>query len=181
MQYEILLAGKWHDRFESLQTVVRAEYVQMLADALRSGSLSGDLTTHFQQRKSELVAKGEGTADLRVTISWNTDNTDVDLWVVEPNGEACGYSHEKTSNGGRLLDDMTGGYGPERYQIRKAPPGEYVVLVKNYGTNPNLIAGETHVEVVVERLAGTDKAEKRRFQVVLNREGQAYEVCKIRF
>ncbi|MHC4920738.1 MAG: VIT domain-containing protein [Planctomycetota bacterium] len=184
LQYEILLAGKWHERFESLQTVVRTEYAQMLADALRSGSLSGDLMAHFRQRQGELAegdARSSATADLRVTVSWNTDNTDVDLWVVEPNGEACGYQHQKTSNGGQLLDDLTGGYGPERYQIIKAPAGEFVVLVHNYGTNPNLIAGETHVEVVVERLAGSKDVEKRRFQVVLHREGQAHEVCKVRF
>lgn len=55
------------------------------------------------------------------------------------------------------------------------------MLVHNYSTNPNLIAGETHVGVVVERLAGTKALEKHRFQVMLNREGQAHEVCKVRF
>jgi hypothetical protein len=41
-------------------------------------------------------------------------------------------------------------------------------------------AGETHVEVVVNRLPGTWNAETRRFHVVLNTENAAYEVCKIR-
>ena len=49
------------------------------------------------------------------------------------------------------------------------------MLVHYYDTNPNLLAGETHVEIVVER-----PGESRRFQVVLDVEGQAFEVCKVK-
>ena len=116
-----------------------------------------------------------------MTITWNTDPTDIDLWVVDPSGEACGYSHRKTAAGGELLDDLTNGYGPERFQIGKAGKGEFVVLVKYYSVNANLIAGETHVEVTVERRVGSGEEEVRRFQVALSTGGEAVDVCRVKF
>lgn len=53
--------------------------------------------------------------------------------------------------------------------------------MKYYRTNPNLIAGETHVEVIIERGLGQQGAKTRRFHVVLTEKGEAFEVCKLRF
>ena len=182
VQYEVLMGGRWHQRFhDSILVVVRDEYRRMLDRALRSGTLSGDQAALFAARRKELVTKDDQPVDLRVTASWNTDGTDVDLWVVEPGGEACGYDHKETKSGGKLLDDLTSGYGPERYQLPNAPKGEYVVLVNYYSANANLIASETHVEIVVERLLGKAEAESKRFHVVLTQEDEAFEVCKVRF
>lgn len=70
--------------------------------------------------------------DLRVVVDWNTDNTDLDLWVDEPNGERAIYSNPKTAIGGRLSNDMTAGYGPEEYLLRRAPAGTYTVQIDVY-------------------------------------------------
>jgi hypothetical protein len=78
--------------------------------------------------------------DLRVVIEWNTEATDMDLWVDEPNGERAIYSNPRTAIGGRLSNDMTEGYGPEEYLLRRAARGEYQIRVNVYGTdriNPN--------------------------------------------
>lgn len=177
--YEVVLAGTWHARFESIGVVARGEYVQLLRDAVRTPGQRPELSALLAERLEQLAA-AEAPARLVVTASWNTDSTDVDLWVVEPGGEACGYSHPETTSGGALLDDLTGGYGPERYRNAQAPAGEYAVLVHYFSANPNLIAGESHVEIVVTLDAGTDRAETRRFTVVLGEEGEAHEVCLVR-
>jgi len=65
--------------------------------------------------------------DLRVTIDWTTDATDLDLWVDEPDGERSIYSNPLTAIGGQLSNDMTQGYGPEQYLLRRAPDGTYIV------------------------------------------------------
>lgn len=65
--------------------------------------------------------------DLRVVADWNTDATDLDLWVDEPHGERAIYSHQRTASGGQLSNDMTNGYGPEEYFLRRAFPGTYTV------------------------------------------------------
>lgn len=78
--------------------------------------------------------------DLRVVIEWNTEETDLDLWVDEPNGERAYYSNDETRIGGRISNDMTDGYGPEEYLLRRAPAGTFVVRADVYSTdeiNPN--------------------------------------------
>ncbi|MFC4293114.1 VIT domain-containing protein [Sphingorhabdus arenilitoris] len=78
--------------------------------------------------------------DVRVVIDWTTESTDLDLWVIEPTGEKAYYSNRSTSIGGHMSDDMTDGYGPEEYMIRRAMPGDYQVRAHVYSSdriNPN--------------------------------------------
>jgi hypothetical protein len=181
IQYEIVLAGTWHARFrDSLKQVVLEEYASMMRDAIRRRVVTGKLADQFGDRL-EKMDPSKAQSDLRVTISWNTDATDVDLWVIEPDGEKCFYSHAKTKNGGELSQDMTQGYGPERYQIQKAQKGTYRVVVHYYGVNPNLLAGETHVNVTVTRFAGTPRETTERHTVILKKHGEEVEVCKVEF
>jgi uncharacterized protein YfaP (DUF2135 family) len=75
-----------------------------------------------------------------VVIQWNTAATDVDLWLDEPNGERAIYNNPLTAIGGSLSDDMTEGYGPEEYLLRRAGPGEYRVYIDVFASdaiNPN--------------------------------------------
>lgn len=71
-------------------------------------------------------------SDLRIVIDWSTDDTDLDLWVDQPNGERAIYSHPRTIIGGRLSNDMTNGYGPEEYWLRNAPIGTFRVSTNSY-------------------------------------------------
>jgi uncharacterized protein YfaP (DUF2135 family) len=60
--------------------------------------------------------------------------------VDEPNGERAIYSNPLTGIGGRLSNDMTEGYGPEEYLLRRAATGEYRISVNVYSAdaiNPN--------------------------------------------
>lgn len=116
-----------------------------------------------------------------MTISWNTDATDVDLWVLEPDGTKCFYSHNRTKSGGELSQDQTQGYGPERYRVGTATKGTYKVMVHYFRANQNLLAGETHVNVIVTRAAGTPQESVERHTVILKKEGEASEVCKVAF
>ena len=78
--------------------------------------------------------------DLRVVVDWTTETTDLDLWVIEPTGERAYYGNRSTDIGGQMSDDMTDGFGPEVYLIRKAMPGDYAVRVNVFSSdriNPN--------------------------------------------
>lgn len=70
--------------------------------------------------------------DLRVVIDWSSGNNDLDLWVTEPTGDKSHYGNTLTRAGGRISNDMTSGYGPEEYLIRRAVPGAYAVSVNAY-------------------------------------------------
>jgi hypothetical protein len=181
LQYEIVLAGTWHNRFhESLKLVVQEEYARMMRDAIAKKAVGPDLANHFGERL-EKMDPAKMQADLRVTISWNTDNTDVDLWVIEPSGEKCFYQNRNTKAGGGLTEDQTQGYGPERYQIKNAQRGLYRVIVHYFRPNPNLLAGETHVNVVITEHAGTPQERTERKTVILRRHNEEAEVGQIEF
>jgi uncharacterized protein YfaP (DUF2135 family) len=152
----------------------------MMQEAIRRRHVSSKLANLFGERL-EQMARPQPKSDLRVTISWNTDATDVDLWVIEPDGTKCFYQHNRTQNGGELSQDQTQGYGPERYQIAKAQPGVYTILVHYFAVNPNLLGGETHVNMTVTRFAGTPQEKSERHTVILKQHNQQVEVCKIKF
>lgn len=71
--------------------------------------------------------------DIRVVINWNMNNTDIDLHVKDPNGETCFYGHSETNIGGRISSDITQGYGPEHFMLKKAIKGKYEVFVNYFG------------------------------------------------
>jgi hypothetical protein len=187
LQYEMVLAGAWHGRFrDSLKEVAREEYAHMMQEALRETRnpkseirISKELADYFGERL-EGMASIRQQADLRVTVSWNTDNTDVDLWVLEPDGTKCFYQNQKTSSGGQLSQDQTQGYGPERYQVQKALPGMYTVVTHYYRADVNLLACETHVNVLVTKHAGTPEETVERHTVLLKQANEQVEVCKVR-
>jgi len=181
INYEIVLAGTWHNRFrQELKVVAQEEYAHMMQEAIRQKRVSGSLANHFGERL-EQMARPQPKSDLRVTISWNTDATDVDLWVIEPDGTKCFYSHNRTKNGGELSQDQTQGYGPERYQVAKAQPGVYTLIVHYFRPNPNLLGGETHVNVRVTRFAGSPQETVERHTVILKQHNEQVEVAKIKF
>src|SRR5262249_28781853 len=118
VQYEIVLAGTWDRRFHaSLKHVAREEYAQMMRQAVRKNAIRPRLAGYFTERLQS-IGRQFAPSDLRVTISWNTDATDIDLWVIEPDGTKCFYGQRSTRNGGELSEDQREGYGPERYQVR---------------------------------------------------------------
>lgn len=93
--------------------------------------------------------------DIRVVLDWDQDNTDVDLWVNEPNGEKCMYSYKLTQNGGRISNDFTQGYGPEEYLIRKAPKGTYLIQAHFFGDYQPALNGKAILTVHLYKYYGT--------------------------
>ena len=87
--------------------------------------------------------------DVRIALAWDTDNTDVDLHVLEPDGEEAFYRHKRTSTGGFLTHDITTGYGPEEYLKKDAPKGTYKVLANYYGSRQQTLLGPATVTATV--------------------------------
>ncbi|MDB5471927.1 MAG: hypothetical protein JWR84_3487 [Caulobacter sp.] len=103
--------------------------------------------------------------DLRVVLEWNTDDSDMDLWVLEPSGDTAIYSNPKTRIGGRLSNDMTSGYGPEEYLLRRAPRGEYQIKANVFAPDALDPNGATTVRARLYRNWG--------------RPNESYEVLEI--
>lgn len=99
--------------------------------------------------------------DVRVVLNWNKNDTDIDLWVTDPNGERCYYDNKRTTAGGRISDDFTSGYGPEQFMIRKAIKGEYKIQVNYYGDNQITISGATTVMAEIYTHYGSKNQQRK--------------------
>lgn len=108
----------------------------------------------------ELQLKGGTENDIKVYLTWDTDHSDVDLWVTNPAGEKVFYSHRNGKFGEALFDDVTTGYGPESFTAPKAAAGDYVVQVNYFGRGRSNFS-EARGEVVV--VLGEGKADEQKF------------------
>jgi TonB-dependent SusC/RagA subfamily outer membrane receptor len=98
--------------------------------------------------------------DVRIVMDWNMNNTDIDLWVTDPNGEKCYYSHTRTVIGGRISHDMTQGFGPEQFMLRNAMPGTYKIEINYYGDRQVTLAGPTTIMAELYTHYGTQQEKK---------------------
>jgi uncharacterized protein YfaP (DUF2135 family) len=109
--------------------------------------------------------------DLRVTLTWDTPGTDVDLWVTSPDGEKVMYSHREGKAGGTLDTDVTSGFGPETYTQARVVRGTFRIQAHAYR-----IDRPTRIVVTTIRDEGTPDEERRTFRAVLWRTGDVAEV-----
>lgn len=109
--------------------------------------------------------------DLRVVLGWDSDNSDMDLWVTDPNGERCYYGNRNTYQGGLLSDDFTGGYGPEEFVLRDAKPGKYKVEANFFGDRQQIVTGATTLSMMFSTGWGTRRQHDQ--SVTLRLSGQS--------
>lgn len=116
--------------------------------------------------------------DVHVYLTWDTDRTDVDLWVITPSGEKVFYSNKKGRGGEALYDDVTTGYGPESFTAKNAQPGEYKVVVDYFSARRGPFP-EARGEVVVVTDEGKATEKKQVLPYRLYAEKQNVTVAKI--
>ncbi len=114
-------------RFHGVEQIAAVELARIVARAQQEGK-------PVDTEGIDPVYLEPVEADLRVVINWDTDLSDMDLWVTGPDGEKCFFSNRLTATGGRISRDVTQGYGPEEFLIRKALPGDYKVQTHYYGS-----------------------------------------------
>ncbi|MBN1420681.1 MAG: hypothetical protein JXP34_18055 [Planctomycetes bacterium] len=172
--YEVCLAGTWPDRFGAFRRIAGLDYLRFLRRA--AGGERQTSVADYAAARLETIGKEFliGEPDLLVTITWNTDGTDIDLHVIEPTGEECYYSHNRTKIGGELTEDVTQGYGPEMYVLRKAVAGTYKIRVRYYSEDRNRASARTKVYATIyERWGAKDEKVTRRVVTLI--EGKEFQ------
>jgi len=127
---ELIMTPPDYD-YEGIELVMLMDANQIIPRLRAAGSRKVDLDPRLV---------GLLDVDLRVVIGWNTPGTDMDLWVDQPDEERAIYNNPLTDIGGQLSNDMTSGYGPEQYLLRRSINGEYAIKVNVYSAdaiNPN--------------------------------------------
>ena len=87
---------------------------------------------------------GTGTirARLRLVLSWDTDNTDLDLHVVTPDGEHAWYGNTVLKNSGALDMDVTTGYRNRIFAMPAPVHGRYQVYITMVGAAKELTTAQ---------------------------------------
>lgn len=156
-------ARPWDGRFAEIDLMALTE---LNAIAARSPGL--DLSRIDPRLRRNLPL------DLRAVLAWDADNTDIDLWVTDPDGERAYYGHRLTRQGGAMSRDFTGGYGPEEFSLRKAKPGRYEVRAQFYGHRQQLVSPYTTLMLWLATGYGT--AGQKDERVVLRLSGSGEQV-----
>lgn len=124
-----------------------------------------------------LALDGGWQNDIKVYLSWDTDRTDVDLWVINPRREKVFYSDKQDSLGGELFGDVTTGYGPESFTASHAAAGTYAIEVNYFGSGGAMKEARGEVIVVVNE--GRDDEQQYRFSYVLPKPKDTVRVAEI--
>lgn len=148
--YEVV-KRQWDGRFDGVKLIALAELNDIVANAKQ----------HPDTRRVDPRLLKNLPLDLRVVLSWDSDNSDMDLWVTDPNGERCYYSNPHTYQGGLISDDFTGGYGPEEFSLRDAKPGKYKVEANFFGDRQQLVTGATTLQLKLTTHFGSGKAKEQ--------------------
>ncbi|PKP32713.1 MAG: hypothetical protein CVT99_03330 [Bacteroidetes bacterium HGW-Bacteroidetes-16] len=160
---EVVLTDKWSNFITETQTKIETltETATKIGDNMvqKFQGYSHDLKDHWVNtnttktslvelttfiEEEEIIVDKDDLNDLpnkdgvlQIGLSWNTDDTDVDLWVTDPSGEKIYYSNTTSASGGYLDRDDTNGFGPENiYWVDNIPDGNYLIQVHYYSGDP---------------------------------------------
>jgi len=166
-----VVATPWGDRFHDINLIAVGEMNATIATA----------KTRPDTSKMDARLIGNLPVDIRVVLNWDTPNSDMDLHVIDPRGEECFYSHQRTAVGGRISADITSGYGPEEFLLRRAIPGQYLVRTKFFGTSQQTAVGATTVVLELYLRYGTGQVENKSITLRLDGQGRMVEVGTFTF
>ncbi|WP_222166021.1 VIT domain-containing protein [Edaphocola aurantiacus] len=176
--------GRYQEALDGLYGILQGSYSPEAADrdagveeilvmeinrliSLHKGQLN---TKHIRK---ELIQ--ELPVDIRVVINWNHLNTDIDLWVTQPNGERCMYNTPTTSAGGRISNDFTNGYGPEQFLLKKAIKGKYTIETNYFGESRFVLSGATTVMAEVYLYYASGKEERKVITLQMSEAGHTQD------
>ena len=133
-----VVMGEWDNRFPEIEVVALEELNALIARTHPPGPPPVD---------QRLIKNLD--VDVRIVMSWDADATDVDLHVVEPSGEEAAYNHNRTTIGGLVSHDLTQGYGPEEYMVRRGMPGPFKIFARYYGSRQQTLVGPCTITATV--------------------------------
>lgn len=137
--YEV--AQRTWDRFPEIELIALMEMNRLIELGRRHGH---DWEMDIDRRLLKTL-----DLDLRISLGWDADLTDVDLHVYEPNGDHAYYGHNRTTIGGLVSRDFRDGYGPEEYVLRRAMGGAYAIKAHYYRYHQQTLTGACTVLATV--------------------------------
>ena len=160
-----IIQKPWDGRFGGIQLIAVDELNQLVAAH----------KNHINTAQFDAALLHNRPVDMRVVLTWDSDNSDMDLWVTDPNGEKVFYGHQQSYQGGKISRDFTGGYGPEVFWLKEPKAGEYEIRAHFYGDRQQIVTGPTTAHVRLIRHWGKPNQSEQilRVKMAQEREGQS--------
>ncbi len=155
----IVVSRSWHSRFQGVNLIALAELNAIVANA----------KTPLETSRIDRRLLRNMPLDLRIVMAWDTDDTDIDLHVIDPNGETSSYGNRLSFQGAAMSPDATGGYGPEEFALRDAKRGNYGIEAQFYGHRQQVLSAGTTVMVRVTTGFGTPQTKDQWITLRLTR------------
>jgi tetratricopeptide (TPR) repeat protein len=166
-----LLMGNWDDRFGEVKGIALNEM-----NAIISARGSAVKTRAIDKRLIYAMP-----VDVRIVVSWSANDSDVDLWVTDPHQEKCFYSNALTHIGGRISKDVTQGYGPEEFELKRAANGSYKIEVNYFGDSRQGIGGPVTVRAELFTDFGKPSQKQQTINVRLTSGSEVIRIGKLKF
>ncbi|MDN3919635.1 VIT domain-containing protein [Roseateles violae] len=158
-----IVTQPWQGRFPGIEVIALSELNAIVAEARNKGQALNTEAIPATLLQNLPVA-------MRTVLSWDADNTDIDLWVTDPNGERAYYGRQLTYQGGLMSRDFTGGYGPEEFSLRDPKPGTYKVQAQFYGHRQQIVAPST--TLMLQFISGFGTPQEKQQSVILRLSGR---------
>lgn len=163
-----------------IRVPARQRLAQVYGERQRAATSNGDAAgaTNFAAKRAALAVAGGSSSDIKVFLTWDTDRSDVDLWITTPAGERVWYRARRAKDGSALFGDVTSGYGPETFSAPIATPGTYTVQV-NYFSTARRGLREARGEIAVVLAEGRPEQRRVVLPYRLYQPGQTVTVARI--
>lgn len=168
--YIEILNRNWN-RFEAIKDVVLNEINALIS--LHKSELN---LKHLNARYIKAMP-----LDIRIALEWSSNENDIDLWVIDPNGEKCFYQHTRTQLGGKISQDFTRGYGPEEFSLKTAKRGTYTVYVKYFSESRQSITGPVTVYATLYTNYGKANQEVKHIALQLTDNKETRQIGQLEF
>jgi Ca-activated chloride channel family protein len=172
-----VVSRPWNGRFAGVNMIALAELNTIAAQATAAGKTS-DIAPLDMSRVDTRLRRNLPLA-LRVVMAWDADDTDIDMWVTDPNGERASYANRLTRQGGTMSPDATGGYGPEEFSLKTAKAGKYTVEAQFFGHRQQVLSAGTTVMVRVTTGFGTPQARDEWTTLRLSHSQETVRVAEV--
>jgi hypothetical protein len=132
---EGLKRGYPSGRFAGHERILR-EDLGLIAAAWKKASPG--LGSEIDRRLKEAGGTPENGPSLRFVLTWETDANDVDFHIYDDQGNHAFFERMRLAGGGELYADVTTGYGPECFTIRKPAKQrrDYTLRAHYYSRGP---------------------------------------------
>jgi tetratricopeptide (TPR) repeat protein len=166
-----VIMNQWA-RFDAIEVIALMELNTIIPKARAAGIQK----IPVDQRLVKLL-----DLDVRISLSWDADLTDIDLWVIEPSGERTYYGHNLSTIGGLVSRDFTQGYGPEEYVLHRAMRGKYVVQTNFYGSGAQTLTGAVTLQLDLFTNYGRPNEKRKSITLRLSEQKETFTVGTLEF